>query len=352
MRTHKEQLDERKQKILKAIVHEHIHTAEPVGSEVLVQNYGFDVRSATIRNEMAEMAELGYLRQPHTSAGRVPSDLGYRFYVDRLMPAPYLPKRQVLTAKEKLSTIATEIERIVSQTCRILTGLTCYTSVATQPISTENLISHIGLSKVGERKLLLVVVLSSGQVEHRIIDAGHHVLNVEVMRTSSVLAKQFIGKNVNDIRNSEHTSGSTDNLMQSELYQAASTAIDQVINELGTSEASVHIEGTNCILKQPEFKDLNKLETILAALEHRTKLYLMLSKAVLGPDVMVIIGSENPYHEMQDTSFVGARYRINDRTAGTIGVIGPTRMNYRHAVAAVEAMANNLSELLTALSLS
>lgn len=345
-------LDERKCRILKAVVHEYVETAEPVGSEALVQHYDFGVRSATIRNEMAEMADLGYLRQPHTSAGRVPSDLGYRFYVDRLMDAPQLPKREVVKAKEGLSSVAAEFDRVVSQTCRILTGLTKYTSIATQVIGPETVIKHIALSKITGKKLLLVVVLSDGRVEHRIVNLGIHVQDSDVIQAANLLTLQYIGKTLDTSTFSEDDVLPPIASSAEVIYRASLKILKQVAESLSLSEASVHIEGTNYILAQPEFQDMLRLTSLLSALEERTRLYQLLSKLVLGPDVTVIVGSENPYNEMHDTSFVAASYKIGDRVVGTIGVMGPTRMNYRRAVAAVEVMARNLSSLLTDLSLS
>lgn len=340
-----EQLGERKQKILKAVVHEHIETAEPVGSEALMQHYDFGVRSATIRNEMAEMSDMGYLLQPHTSAGRIPSDIGYRFYVDRLMGRVCLMRREAERAKMELAIAATELDRVISHTCRILTGLTCYTSIATKPVAEETVIRHINLTKVGARKIVLVVVLSDGRVEHGIVGCEENVTDSEVVSASNLLAARFIEKAIQDV-------GTADDMPNDSVYNAAVGVLRQVVEDLAQTDASIYVEGMNCVLRQPEFKDLSKLEVILTALEQRTWLCQLLSRAFLGPDVTVIIGAENPYCEMHDTSFIAARYKIGDRTVGTIGIIGPTRMDYRRSVAAVDTMASNLSELLTKLSLS
>ncbi|MBI2844794.1 MAG: heat-inducible transcription repressor HrcA [Armatimonadetes bacterium] len=352
MRSNASPLDTRKQRILKAIVQEHVGTAEPVGSEALVTNYDFGVRSATIRNEMAEMAEMGYLRQPHTSAGRVPSDLGYRFYVDRLMGTATLPRREAVVAKEQLSSLASEVDFIITQTCRILTGLTRYTSVATQPSTDNTRISHIGLSKVAGRKLLLVVALSDGRVEHRILDLRRQVSSSEVEKTANLLASKLVGQEIETIKTTGWTRGSLSADPVSDLIADVLGALQHVIDSLSRPDTDVCVEGANHILRQPEFKDVDRLEGVLELLEERRRLYQFLSRAILGADVMIIIGTENPFREMHDTSFVGAKYRIGSRVAGTIGVIGPTRMEYQRAVAAVDAMARNLSELLTLLSLS
>jgi heat-inducible transcriptional repressor len=352
MCAYKEPLDERKQRILKAVVHEHVETAEPVGSESLVQHYDFGVRSATVRNEMADLADMGYLRQPHTSAGRVPSDMGYRFYVDRLMGPAQLQKREEQKARERLSAAAMELEQILSQTCRILTSITRYTSIATQPVTNETTIRHINISKLDDRKLLLIIVLSDGRVEHGLIDSGGSIAESDVTQTSSIIASEFVGIGINSVRLADTDSMSAIPHRMLAVYTASVALLKQVAESLAAPESGVYVEGTNYVIRQPEFKDLMKLEAILTVLEERARLYQLLSQVMLDPDVTVMIGSENPYRDMQDTSFVAARYTIGDYTAGTIGVIGPTRMDYRRAVAAVESMARNLSELLTDLSFS
>ena len=164
------ELGERKCRILGAVVHDYIATAEPVGSESLAQKYNLGVKPATIRNEMAAMSELGYLRQPHTSAGRVPSDLGYRYYVDRLMPAPRLGSRETDRARHGFDNCETEVEELIQQTCRILSSLTRYTSMATPPKTDAVSVEHVMVSIVSPSKLLVVTLLNTGHVDHRFVE--------------------------------------------------------------------------------------------------------------------------------------------------------------------------------------
>jgi heat-inducible transcriptional repressor len=337
-------LNARKQKVLKAVVQEHVDSAEPVGSESLVMHHDFGVRSATIRNEMAELSEMGYLKQPHTSAGRVPSDMGYRFYVDWLMDPMALPRREALKLQEDLAATPPVVDQVISHTCRILTGLTKYTAIATQPSTEDAVIQHIGLSRISDSKLLMVIALSDGRVEHRMLNAGRKIPDSELQRTGNVLAAEFTGKTISEL-------GKRDEKQIADLGTEARKIIGEVVGALSLLQDDIWIEGTSYILRQPEFRDPGKFDNVVALLDERRNLYQLLSRIVLGPDVTIVIGSENPYSEMQDTSFVGARYWIGDRAAGTIGVFGPTRMDYSRAIAAVEVMARNLGELLTQLSL-
>jgi heat-inducible transcriptional repressor len=335
-------LDLRKQSILKAVVTDYVRTAEPVGSRALVDRYHFGVRSATIRNEMAELSEMGYLRQPHTSAGRIPSDLGYRFYVDRLMDQPTISSSEAATVRNSLMRRA-EIDFILHETCRILSGLARYTSLATHPNVKDAVLKHITISRIGQRKFLAVLVLDDGGVIHEIFEISQGSGKIDPIRATNFLAQQLVGKSLSSLNagNNEPSNATP------EMEELLGKVKEFVKKELeAAEETDVHMEGTSYIMQQPEFKDVNRLETVLSALEERRALYKLFSSVYLGPGVTVIIGEENPVDAMHECSFVGTKYRIGNRIAGTIGVVGPTRMDYRRAVAAVEFMARNLEQLL------
>jgi heat-inducible transcriptional repressor len=344
----KPELDERKRKILKAIVTDYVKTAEPVGSEFLAVRYRFDVKPATIRNEMARMSEMGYLRQPHTSAGRIPSDLGYRFYVDWLMSPRQLPNEEADTVRNGLRTADFDVEAVINQTCRILTSLTHHTAVATEPATDDTEIRYTALSLVAKRKLLLVVAFSNGCIEHRILESPEEIDQSTVTRLSNALSAEMNGKTVDSLTTTPVYDVPQEIIAHSKVYSLALSTVIQLARSL--SEREVYLQGANYLLKQPEFKDLDKIEKLLTAFEERKLLFELLSKSLLGEDVAIIIGEENPLSLMRETSLVASKYKIGDRVAGTVAVIGPTRMDYRRAVTAVRFMAQNLSELLTAIS--
>lgn len=343
-------LDNRKQFILKAVVTDYVITAEPVGSKALVTRYQLNVKSATIRNEMAELSELGYLRQPHTSAGRIPSDMGYRFYVDRLMETAGLPASEVTRAKDKLTPHRSEIDNILEHTCRILSDLARYTSVATQPNVTDTTISYVSAAAVGYTKLLVIVVLDNGRVIHDLLEMNPRSARIDPVRATNYLMEMLGNRTLTSVCASTMDPITEDAPEMADLLNKVRKSLRREL-ELA-NDADIHLQGASYIMQQPEFKDIERLEAILSALEHKSTLYRLLSSAYLGHDVTVIIGSENPVDNMRDCSFVGAKYYIGERAVGTIGVVGPTRMDYRRAVAAVRFMAGNLSELLSDLSVS
>lgn len=344
-------LDARKVKILEAIVHDYVTTTKPVGSERLIEVYQLGCKSATVRNEMAEMAEMGYLVQPHTSAGRIPTDRGYRYYVDELMNLPNaLKANEAAQAKKRSHQARTEIEEILQQTCRILSEITSYTSIATDPSSSSTTLRRIYLSAASPRHILLVVLLSTGHVEHRLVESEGLPRENALMVLANYLNAQVANKDLDDIG---RMSGPPD--IPADLHPFGTTlaTVWPVLKQaaLAFNDRRIYLEGTNQLLRQPEFHDIQKLESLLSALQERTILYQVLSRS-LQDITTITIGAENDLPAMQTCSIISTSYRIGHKPAGYLGVVGPTRMNYDRAVAAVRLMAHNLSQMLTHLNLS
>jgi len=342
-------LDTRKQQILKAVVNDYVDTAEPVGSHMLAGRYAFGVRSATIRNEMAELAELGYLHQPHTSAGRIPSDLGYRFYVDRLMDMALLPADETSQAKRALSSRRAEIELLLEHTCRILADLARYTSLATRPKVRDAVIRHVSVANVARGKVLAVVVLDNGRIIHELVESGKTGSAVDPIRATNFLTRELGGRTASSLSERAMGPAPSDPREMADLLDRVLEFIK--VEAEAEDETDIHLEGASYIMQQPEFKSPERLEAVLSLLDERSALYRLFG-SIMSPEVTVIIGSESPLGAMSDCSFVGAKYRIGGRVAGTIGVMGPTRMDYRRAVGAVEFMVANLEGLLNELSVA
>ena len=326
-----DKLPERKKLILKAVVTDYVITAEPVASKTLVGRYIWDVKSATVRNDMAELADMGYLCQPHTSAGRIPSDMGYRFYVDKLMDSHKIPARQAGAAKDEMSERNAEIDNILDKSCGILADLARCTAVATQPNINATRISLASVSDVQKGKFLAVIALDNGRVIHGFVDSR----GLSDRLTTNFLNRTLVGKTLDEAR---------DKAVSDPRY----APVFEDIKKLLTDEirTDVHLRGTGYIMKQPEFKDADKLGAILEILEDKKILARLLSTAFSDSGVTVIIGSENTIEEMKECSFVGKQYTVGGRPVGSIGVIGPTRMDYKKAIAAVKFMSSNLTALL------
>lgn len=332
------ELDSRKQLVLNAVVTEYVRTAEPVGSERLADSEAFNAKSATIRNEMAVLASLGYLLQPHTSAGRIPSDKGYRFYVDRLMdpvPAPRPPRAH----------FDAEQDEVLRQTCRILAGITRCVAVAAPPKRESVTVQQVHLTPVTLTRVLVVVILNSGEVQHRIVDVGQSVPAARLSRLERVISAQMAGLTLDVARKARVTL--SDELTP--LSGPATRVLEAVAEMLAQDESSVAVlEGTTQVLREPEFQDEERRERLLNALEDRRA--LLESLRAMDEGVDVIIGTENPLPGLHELSFVSTRYYVGTSMSGVIGVFGPTRMAYARTVPAVRTMARALGEVLTRLS--
>lgn len=340
-------IDDRKQSILKAVVTDYVRTAEPVGSESLLQRHRFHVRSATIRSELAELSDMGYLHQPHISAGRIPSELGYRFYVDKLIDAIGLPRSEAAAARSRLSPRRAEVDIVIEQTCRVLADLARYTSLATRPAARNARVRHVGVANVSRGKMLAVVVLDNGQVLHGLLEVDSASRKPDPVAATNYLSAVLAGSTLESAAsgppNDDHANPALAHLLEQVRH-----VIGCELDPAGAGD--VCVEGASYIVKQPEFRDPRRLEAVLEALEERAAIYRLLSSAYLGPGVTVLIGSENTIVRTGDCSLVGARYHIGGRPVGAIAVVGPTRMDYRRAMGAVEFMADNLSRILSQLS--
>lgn len=340
-------LDSRKVRILHFIVNDYVSNLKPVGSERLLEMCDLGCKSATVRNEMADLSELGYLVQPHTSAGRIPTDRGYRYYVDELMnPPSAIAPEEAERIRARAERTNKELAEIVLETCRILTKLTTYPSLATDPSTDITLLHRVYLSAASPRHALLVALFSTGLVEHRLVE-------MEAVPDDSVLIRvtNYLNRIVSDREMIEVGRLLNASDVPSELVPHAA-ALGKVIGTLkemvsGLSERRIYLEGMNQILRQPEFQDVQRLEALLNALEQRGTLTQVLSRALQDGDTTVIIGTENVIAAMQECSVITTSYRIGNRPAGYLGVVGPTRMNYDRATAAVGLMAQSLSHTLT-----
>ncbi|MGE5576824.1 MAG: heat-inducible transcriptional repressor HrcA [Syntrophothermus sp.] len=337
-------LDERKRQILRAIVTDYINTAEPVGSRTLARKYLLGISPATIRNEMADLEEIGYLQQPHTSAGRIPSDKGYRFYVDVLMDHPLLPEETATSIRETIQTRQREIEEAIHHASYILSYLTNYTAVVLGPMPHERICEHVKLVGLDPNNVLVVLMTLPGFIENRLVEVTQPLAPEELERASLLLT--------------ERLRGTTWGVISAGLIREVREIVrnqqlaEELLHMLGVSSReervdNLYLEGTTKILDQPEFKDLEKVRTVLGIFEGKQMLLEFLAEAAKESGVVVSIGQENRHDEFRDFSFVTASYESSGRAVGTLGVIGPTRMDYARAISAVGCVAGALSELLS-----
>lgn len=335
-------LDPRKQEILDAIIEAYIHDAEPVGSERLAQRFRLRASPATIRNEMAALEEMGYLSHPHTSAGRVPTDRGYRFYVDTLQQDEPLSPQERQRVRRVLRP-GDERERLPEEVARALAAITEYASVVTSPGAESQVFKHLHLIPLTTRQVLAVIVTDAGIVHGKTFTVQDALDPEALDRLSRVVSQRLQGYALVEI---------SGELLARLVHEAAWQ--HRIVEELTSwlryrlpllADRRVHIEGTANILKQPEFQDARSARPVLSALEREEVLDDLLGAAE-GRDVWVTIGREHRYEELYGISVIAAPYRLAGHPGGALGIVGPTRMKYAKVIALVRYLAGNLSELL------
>ncbi len=340
------QLSERKAAILGVLVRYHIRTGEAVGSEALAAGTDLGVSSATIRNELAALEDMGYLTQPHTSAGRVPTDLAYRHYVDMLPARPKLrdvERREVVRFFEEA---LADVDEILRGTTQLLSRLTRYASLALAPSSRESAIARMELVDLGSATLLLIV-FDTGRVDKRLLELRSDTPRDVVEAVSRGLTEAVHGLSLQAARQAvvERARGAEASLRP--LFSAVADALG-AIEEAGEAE-HVLLGGTANIAAEEVFRGRETLRQILEALERESEVLHLLRDAALTPPVTVTIGHENPVTGMWEASVVAAPYGPEGHAVGTIGVVGPTRMDYVTAISAVRTVAERLSAAVEAL---
>lgn len=337
-------MDERKQKILQAIIDCYIASAEPIGSRTISRRYGFGLSPATIRNEMSDLEESGYLEQPYTSAGRIPSQKGYRFYVDCLMGKEELKDEEIKLIKSGYETNTTELEYFIQLTSKMLSCLTNYTAVALKPDLQKSRLKHLQLLPITRNQVLIVLITDTGLVENRLIELPQTIDEDSLYRISNFLTQKFKGLSAEQINQFCLNKLERDFLR----YQEVIAEVLQFLQQNFTSSYSerIFLGGATNMLFQPEFRDLEKARAILDLLEQDELVFHLMAESS-DDGVSVTIGDEIKHEEMKDCSVVTANYKIGERRIGTIGIIGPTRMEYSKVIAVVDLTAKVLTKVLT-----
>lgn len=335
------ELDARKRRILHAIVDDYVHSAEPVGSRTVARRYGLGVSSATIRNEMADLEELGYLEQPHTSAGRIPSQKGYRFYVDRLMEVEQLSEKEQEQLRAACAAGPFPETRLIRRMVRMLSRLTRYVSLILGPEASTSTVRRVYLAPVQDSGLLLLLVTNTGAILSRVVEArGKDPADIETL--SRLFGEKLRGFTLREISYSLFNGIR----VPSEWRIVVDHIVDMLEHET-EKPGRFFVGGAQNLFDQPEFRDVSKIRPLLGLLEEEESLFAAFGSAPTEEGVTVTIGSENPYEQMRGCSVVSARYQIDDTPVGTVCVFGPTRMRYGRVVSAVDFAARLLSDGLT-----
>ncbi|HVJ50178.1 heat-inducible transcriptional repressor HrcA [Desulfitobacterium sp.] len=339
------QMDERKKKILRAIVQDYITTAEPVGSRTISKKFDLGISPATIRNEMADMEEMGLIEQPHTSAGRIPMDAGYRYYVDCLMDRPELNSEDKAVIEQETTKRIAEIQEVIANTSKLLSQLTSLTSIVISPHREKSSFSKMHFLPYQPGQAIMVIVKENGVVENQIVDIGENVSAEELQKIANAFNQNIKGHSMVDVRHGLLHEIYSELTRQRSLIDHAIDLLSAVFEEPQEDKNKVYLGGALNMLNQPEFRDVDKVRNLLQIFEEDEQV-----KKLLIPTtdrLSVTIGGENIVKELKDCSVIAATYQIDGEHIGSIGVIGPTRMDYSKAMALVDFMTKTLTELLT-----
>ena len=334
-----QELDERKQKILHAIIQNYLETGEPVGSRTISKYAELGLSSATIRNEMSDLEEMGYIIQPHTSAGRIPSDMGYRFYVDQLMKEK---EQEVTEMKELMIQRQDKMELVLKQMAKVLAANTNYATMITSPQYHRTKLKFIQLSVISEDQLLAVVVAEGNVVKNKVIPISHGLDNETILKLNILLNTSLNGLTMEEINLSTIAKLKEQAGIHSEVINSVLDAVAEAIQM--DDDLEVYTSGTTNIFKYPELADSTKASALISAFEDKQQLASLMEDMKDGEDtgIQVYIGNETPGQTMKDCSVVTTTYELGEGMKGTIGIIGPKRMDYEKVVDNLKTLTNQL----------
>ncbi|GAB4489082.1 MAG: heat-inducible transcriptional repressor HrcA [Thermodesulfovibrionales bacterium] len=340
-------LDERSKRILQAVVQCYINEPGPVGSRAIKKKFSFDVSPATIRNIMSDLEEMGFLMQPHTSAGRVPTDTGYRFYVNALS-SERAPSEDSLPDElaRTFAAFRRDINTFLDNASRMLSQYTHYIGITMTPSEHATTLYRIDLLPYRKNKLAAVLVTDEGVIQHRIVTLEQELSPRDLADIADYINANFAGMPLDEIR------GNIVREMMREKSLCARLIDDAVrlCNDIFVaSTGNVYISGLAEALSLPDFADLERIRELLKTLEDRHNIVNLLDRIADSEGTQVFIGSENPLEELRPFSLVASTYKEGNRPIGAVGIIGPTRMNYRNAISIVDRTARYITDVLTSL---
>lgn len=336
-------LSDRKMKILHAVIKNYLETGEPVGSRTISKYTDLNLSSATIRNEMADLEELGYILQPHTSAGRIPSDKGYRLYVDMLMEEK---EQELSEMQEQMLDKADRMEQLLKQAARVLASNTNYATMVSTPMNHANRIKFIQLSMVDAEQVIAVIVLGGNVIKNKIIRVEETLSNENLLKLNMLLNTTLNGMSIEEINlgliaRLKEQAGIHSSVISNVLDAVADTI--QIDDDM-----QIYTSGATNIFKYPELSDNQSAQEIIHAFEEKQQLTELVTQTLAKEEntgIQVYIGDETPVQTMKDCSVVTATYELGDGMKGTIGIIGPKRMDYEHVLKSMKRLQNELDHM-------
>ncbi len=336
------ELDNRKLKILQTIIKTYLETGEPVGSRTISKYTDLNLSSATIRNEMADLEDLGYIIQPHTSAGRIPSDKGYRLYVDMLMQEK---EQEVIEMREQMLEKADKMDKILKQAAKVLAVNTNYATMVSAPTTNRNKLKFIQLSQVDEHQIIAVIVMEGNIIKNKIVTVEETLNNEIMLKLNMLLNTSLTGMSIEEINLGMIARLKEQAGAQSEII---SDVLDAIGNTIQPEDLEIYTSGATNVFKYPELSDSHSAEEIITAFEEKQMLQEIVTQTLSKEEnhgIQVYIGNETPVQSMKDCSVVTATYELGEGMQGTIGIIGPKRMDYEHVMKTLKTLMTELDEI-------
>ncbi len=337
------QLDERKTKILQAVIRNYLETGEPVGSRTISKYTDLNLSSATIRNEMADLEEMGYILQPHTSAGRIPSDKGYRFYVDAMMAEK---EREVVEMKEMLLERQDKMEMLLKQVAKVVAQNTQYAAMISAPQTHGNKVKFIQLSRVDAGQILAVIVVEGNVIKNNILSVTEELSDETLLKLNILFNTHLNGLSIGEISLGMISAMKQQAGIHSDIVSEVIDAVAEAIK--AEEDLEIYTSGTNNIFKYPELADHSRASELINTFEEKQLLSSLVQNTLTDEQstgIQVYIGDETPVQSMKDCSVVTATYELAEGMRGTIGIIGPKRMDYDKVVGTLRTLQNQLDEL-------
>ncbi|MDD4363989.1 MAG: heat-inducible transcriptional repressor HrcA [Atribacterota bacterium] len=338
--------NDRMKSILNAVVYSYITTAEPISSEVIVKDYGLNVSSATIRHDMLSLEKMGYLKKPHTSAGRIPTDKGYRFYVDNLMSKNiYDLNKSIKKEINENYKIKKEFNEIMRITSKLISKLTNNLGVVLAPNMASDTLRDIRFILLNNNRILITIITDSGLFYQKIMNITHDISEDNLDTIEKIIKKEFYGKSL-EVVNDEMLEKIYQYYFKYRTMESIWKLIEDCL-DFHDDEENIFLGNRCYIVKQPEFKEIERLNYLFDFIEEEKNLIQIIKKSFLSKQYDIVIGSEFGKESMQDCSVITRQYTIKGKPMGAISVLGPTRINYPKAISILDFIANRLSKILS-----
>lgn len=338
-------LSERAQHLLKVLVHRYIRDGQPVGSRALTREAGVDLSAASIRNVMADLEEAGYIQSPHTSAGRIPTDRGYRFFVDTLLKVRTVNGLDADRLRIRLDD-GDDAETLIDSASNILSGLTHLAGLVTLPKRDFGAIRHLEFLPLSDRRILAILVLNDHEVQNRVIETDRDYSPSELQQVSNYLAAEFAGKSISEVRRGLLESMQVDQQHMNSLMTAAIHVAHELFDDRGGESDDFVLKGETNLMTFAELSSVEKLKDLFEAFGRKRDILHLLDRSLSAEGVQIFIGEESGYRAFDGVSLVTSTYHADDQVLGVLGVIGPTRMEYDRIIPIVDVTARLLGHAL------